>query len=366
MSSSFAEKEHSNRVVKGLVIAACIVLVVAGLRFTSYVLAPLFLAFMLTAVIAPLVRRLEGVGLPTWLAIVCVLVLAIALLIGFLVIVSVQLTDLSDKLPEYQALLTARLEGIQAVLERKPPTDEAIVMSASRNSSAVVQAVGAALSTLLSGIVVVVFFLFLLCLMLGSERSFERSLSRVVPPGNEFHRRFHEYIHQVQVQGRIRSASNLMSAVVLTVLFVVFRIDFAFLWGLLAFVLGYIPNIGLILACLPAVTLAFIQYGAGTALAVLVFAIIINASVDNIVIPRFIARTSQLPMVIVFLGFIFWGWMFGLLGAIISTQATLLIRTLLDALPETRGLTQLMTIEARSPDHRPHGLWDRIVRRPLV
>lgn len=328
----------------GLVVAACVVLVVAGLRFASYVVAPLFLAFMLAVVITPLVRRLERMGLPTWLAIVGVLLLAIGLLVGFLVVVSLQLAELGQKLPEYQTLLTGRLEQVGSVLERRPASDQAVAATASNSSEALIQTVAAALSSLLSGVVIVVFFLFLLCLMIASERPFSQTLQRVIPPGRDFHRRFGEYLRQVQVQGRIRSGSNLMSAVVLTGLFLAFRIDFALLWGLLAFVLGYIPNIGLILACLPAVILAFIQYGVGTALVVLGIAIVLNAAVDNIVIPRFISSTSELPMVIVFLSFIFWGWMFGLLGAIIATQATLLIRALLDGVPETRPLAQLMTI----------------------
>ena len=130
---------------------------------------------------------------------------------------------------------------------------------------------------------------------------------------------------------------------------------------MLALALGYIPNIGLILATLPAVMLAFIQYGLGTAIVVLGLAIILNAVADNLVIPRFVSRASELPMVIVFLSFIFWGWMFGLLGAIISTQATLLIRAVLDGVPETRGFAQLMTAEPKArlgaragPDARQH------------
>ena len=343
--------------VVGLVVAACVVLIVAGLRFASYVVAPLFLAFMLAVVITPLVRRLERMGSPNWLAIVGVLLLAIGLLVGFLVVVSLQLTELGQKLPEYQALLTTRLEEVGSVLERRPATDHAVVATASKSSAALIETVAAALASLLSSVVIVVFFLFLLCLMLASERPFSQTLRRVIPPGRDFHRRFGEYLQQIQIQGRIRSVSNLMTAAVLTGLFLVFRIDFALLWGLLAFVLGYIPNIGLILACLPAVILAFIQYGPGTALAVLGFAIVLNAAVDNVVTPRFISRSSELPMVIVFLGFIFWGWMFGLLGAMVSTQATLLIRAVLDGVPETRGLAQLMTIEPRtSPPHEePRG-----------
>src|SRR5215471_15068884 len=332
------------RAVVGLIVAACVVLVVAGLRFASYVVAPLFLAFMLAVVIAPMIRRLERVGFPTWLAITCVLVLAIGLLVGFLIVVSLQLAELAQKLPEYQAVLTTRLKAIGSVLERTSTSDQALARTASRSSEALIQTVIAALSSLLSGAVSVVFFLFLLCLMLASRRAFSRTLSRVVPPDRDFHRRFGEYLRQIQIH--IRSASNLMSAVVLTSIFAAFRIDFALLWGLLAFVLGYIPNIGLIVACLPAVALAFIQYGLGTALLVLGFAIVLNAAVDNIVIPRFISSRAELPIVIVFLSFIFWGWMFGLLGAIISTPATLMVRAVLDGLPETRGLAQLMTTES--------------------
>jgi predicted PurR-regulated permease PerM len=362
--SSTEQSDRGPGHLVGIVVAACVVLIVAGLRFASYVVAPLFLAFMLAVVITPVVRRLERAGLPTWLSILGVLVLAIGLLVGFLGVVSLQLSELGQKLPEYQALLTARLEQVGSTLERTPTSDQALVATASRSSEALIQTVAAALSSLLSGVVIVVFFLFLLCLMLASERPFSRTLRRVVPPGGEFHRRFADYLRQVQIQGRIRSASNLMSAAVLTALFVVFRIDFALLWGLLAFVLGYIPNIGLILACLPAVILAFIQYGVGTAFVVLGLVIVLNAAVDNIVIPRFISRTSELPMVIVFLSFVFWGWMFGLLGAIIATQATLLVRALLDGVPETRGIAQLMTIEPRPPGRSGRGLLGRRHRDP--
>jgi AI-2 transport protein TqsA len=347
------EGRRGPRIVVWLVAAASVVLVIAGLRFTGYLVAPLFLAFMLAVILAPLVRRLEGLGLPTWLAVIAVLLLAIGLLVGFLFAASVQLVEVSQKLPEYQALLAARLDQVGSMVERKPPSDPALAETASASSAALIQTVAAALSGLLAGIVIVVFFLFLLCLLLASEHTFERTLRRVVPVGSDFHRRLDEYVRRVQMQGRIRGVSNLLTAAVLTVLFLAFRIDFAVLWGSLALVLGFIPNIGLILACLPAVILAFIQFGFGTALAVVVLGIILNATVDNLVIPRFISRSAELPMVIVFLGFIFWGWMFGLLGAIISVPATILVRTLLDSTPETRGLAQLMTLEPRAPRTRP-------------
>src|SRR5690242_18970581 len=121
----------------------------AGLRYASYVVAPLFLAFMLTVVISPLVRRLERAGLPTWLSIVGVLVLAIALLGGFLLIVSILLAEFSQKLTEYQAVLTSRLEQTLSAVEPKPSNDQAVVETASRSSEALIQLVGSVLTSLL-------------------------------------------------------------------------------------------------------------------------------------------------------------------------------------------------------------------------
>ncbi len=77
------------------------------------------------------------------------------------------------------------------------------------------------------------------------------------------------YTKQIQKQYRIQTMSNLLSAVAITVELLLFRVDLALLWGFLAFVLGYIPNVGLIIAILPAVIIAFILYGVGTALVIL-------------------------------------------------------------------------------------------------
>jgi len=120
------------------------------------------------------------------------------------------------------------------------------------------------------------------------------------------------------------------------------------LWGFLAFILGFIPNVGLIIACLPAVVIAFILYGWGTALVILVIGIILNATMDNAVTPRIYGKGLNLPVLLVFTSFLFWSWVFGFVGALLAIPATLLVKALLQGRQETRFLVVLLSGKVES------------------
>ena len=122
----------------------------------------------------------------------------------------------------------------------------------------------------------------------------------------------------------------------------------------LAFFLGYIPMIGLLIACVPAIFLAFIQYGIGTALVVLVLIILLNAAMDNLVTPRFMGDRLNMPTVFIMIGFLFWGWVYGPLGALLAVPLTLLVRVLLESSQATRLHAGLMTsVDEEEPEATP-------------
>jgi AI-2 transport protein TqsA len=338
------------QVAVALVAVAAVVVILVGLRFTGPLLAPLFLAFMTAVVLMPVVTFLERRGLPTAAAVVGVLVIVLVCGGVFVFVAYVQLVALGEKLPEYGQLLTQRLD---AAFSGNTSVHQALTASATLSSKAMVAATAQLIATLLSSTVSIIFFVFILCLMLASAHSFARQVERVTAPESQLHDRLTDFCQQVQIQGSIRTLSNLLTAIALTVEFVVFRIDFAFLWGMLAFVLGYIPYVGLIIASVPAVILAFILHGTGLAVVVLLIAVILNAAMDNAVTPRFVSTRSQVPMIITVVSFFFWTWLIGPMGAIFAIPATLLVRTLLEWRPETQGLALLMTTEAGLADPAP-------------
>lgn len=324
---------------------AAVVVILLGVWFTAPLLSPLFLAFMTAVILMPVVRFLERHRLPTAAAVVGVLVMVVVCGGLFIFLVYVQLVALGEKLPEYGNLLTQRLDAAGAVFNGDANVHQAVAATATQSSKALLRAAAGAIAALLSSTVSLIFFVFILCLMLASAHSFVRQVKRLSAPESQLQARLTEFCRQIQIQGGIRTVSNALTAIALTVEFVIFQIDFAFLWGMLAFVLGYIPYIGLVIAAVPAIILAFILHGASLALLVLLTAVILNAVVDNAVTPRFVSTRSQVPMIITVVSFFFWTWLMGPLGAIFAIPATLLVRTLLDWRPETRSLAQMMTTE---------------------
>ncbi|HXZ05503.1 MAG TPA: AI-2E family transporter, partial [Ktedonobacteraceae bacterium] len=291
----------------------------------------------------PALWWLEKKGLPPWLALV-VMVLALG---GFIIIVifilTTSLEQLSLKMPEYAALLHQRIDALGAALgsfgiDLQETLNTMVVDTTGLAHSAIDVALG-----VLSNGVAIVFFLFLLFLMLVESRSIAAKFQTRLQTGNNLAIQLGNYTRQIQKQYRIQAMSNLLSAVALTAEFLLFRIDGAFLWGFLAFILGFIPNVGLIIACLPAVIIGFILHGIGTALVILVIGIILNATMDNAVTPRIYGKGLNLPVLLVFTSFLFWSWVFGFVGALLAIPATLFVKALLQGRQETRFLVMLLS-----------------------
>ena len=334
--------------IRPLLAAAAVVIVVFGLKYSSDVLAPIFLAATLAILFTPALWWLEKKGLPPWLALL-VMVLALG---GFIVlmifILTTSLEQLSLRLPEYADLLHQRIDALGAALgnigiDLQDSLNTMVVDTTAVAHSAIDVALG-----VLSNGVAIVFFLFLLFLMLVESRSIATKFHTRLQTGNNFVIQLGNYTRQIQKQYRIQAMSNLLSAAALTVEFLLFRIDGAFLWGFLAFILGFIPNVGLIIACLPAVAIAFILYGWGTALVILVIGIILNATMDNAVTPRIYGKGLNLPVLLVFVSFLFWSWVFGFVGALLAIPATLFVKALLQGRQETHFLVVLLSGKVES------------------
>ncbi len=107
-------------------------------------------------------------------------------------------------------------------------------------------------------------------------------------------------------------------------------LDFAVVWGLLAFLLNYIPSIGSIVAAIPAVLLGLIQGGLGYAILIAVGYVVTNIGIGNFVEPWLMGRTLGLSTLVVFLSLVFWGWMWGSIGMLLSVPLTMIIKILFE------------------------------------
>jgi predicted PurR-regulated permease PerM len=258
-------------------------------------------------------------------------------------VVYISLQQLVAKLPTYQAMLAERLAPLKDVLV--PPGVEVgrFVEGNFTSLSAELEALLGFLGGLASNIYYLFIYTFILFLLLAQSKTFAARFRQAHASESVFVRQFARYTKQIQTQYTTQTFSNFVSALAILAVLIVFGVDFAYLWAFLAFFLGYIPMIGLLIACVPAVFLAFIEFGLGTALVVLLLIILLNAAMDNFVTPRFMGDRLNMPTVFIMIGFLFWGWVYGPLGALLAVPLTLLVRVLLESSQATRLHAGLMT-----------------------
>ncbi len=140
----------------------------------------------------------------------------------------------------------------------------------------------------------------------------------------------------------IKTWTSLLTGVVITIGLAILGVDLALLWGVLAFLLNFVPNIGSIIAAVPAVLVSLLQYGLGTACVVVVLYVVVNMVVGNVLEPRWMGRGLDLSTLVVFASLVFWGWVLGPVGMVLSVPLTMTVKIALEDHPDTRWMGILL------------------------
>ena len=140
----------------------------------------------------------------------------------------------------------------------------------------------------------------------------------------------------------IRAEINLITGITIALLLFIGGIDYAILWGVLIFLLSYIPYIGLVIASVPPIMLALFKYGPLGALAVILIIVAVDALAENVLFPSLMGRGLQLSPAFLFLALLYWNFVFGLAGVLLSIPLTIVLKIILESFEETKWLARLM------------------------
>ncbi len=332
-----------------LLTLASATIVLGGLMGARGIFSGLFLALVLVLTLSPAQRWLVQKRLPRWLAFLLVFgsVLAGVLLLGLLIAVSV--SAVVDTLPQYKPQMQETQASIQKTLESlgfNQSTSESA--GKTLDPEAFIQNAHDLASWLVSGISGLVITLILFAFMLLDAFGFERRLGGIVSPG--LFTRLSDFSVSLRRFVVLTSTVNFLVALFNTLFLLRMGVEFAVLWGILSFFLGFIPNIGFVISLVPPAIFALLQFGWTSALTVIIVYIVINGAVSNIVQPKLMGTGLQLQPFAVMFSVIFWGFILGPIGAILSVPMTLLVRFVLESWPDTRGLAYLISTLGRTPD----------------
>ena len=336
-------------VVRFMVVAAAFVVVVAGMKAAEALLVPFLLSVFIALIFSPALHVLKSLGTPgpLALALIVLAVLALGALMG--AIVGASIRDFRGDLPEYQARLQAMSQVVLNWLAARGMAVDTQLWTQTVNPSVVMQMAGNTLASF--GNVMTNAFLILLTVVfiLAEEVGFADKLvqarggaaSRVAL--DEFARAVNRYLG-------IKTLLSALTGVLVTLMLWVLGVDYAVMWGLLAFLLNFVPTIGSILAAIPALLLALLQVSPAMVALIALGYVLINVGVGNVLEPRWMGKGLNLSPLVVFLSLVFWGWVLGPVGMLLSIPLTILVKIALERDDDTRWLgIMLGAVNTASP-----------------
>ncbi|NPA03442.1 MAG: AI-2E family transporter [Epsilonproteobacteria bacterium] len=314
-------------------IFASILVSIIALKYLSPVLIHLILSLFFTILIVPIFRFFEQKGLPPALSYLITLAGFIALMVGVIMIVQTSMQEFYSSLPFYQE----KLRDLFAKLNHSLMSHN-IDTSALRNIDmmGILKIFLSNFGEMLKGFIIVVIGV---SFLLFESKDFRKKLSAMVKEPHKFE----DFFDNVQTYFLIKTLTSLLTGVLIGTMLYLFDIPYAFLFGVLSFLLNYIPVIGSIVAAVPGVLMALLNYDPKTAIWVGLGYLVVNISVSNVIEPKVMGDGLDISAAVVFFSLVFWGWLFGIVGTFFAVPLTMTLKLALQSNPNTKHWAFLLS-----------------------
>lgn len=361
-------------------LSASLVLVVAGMRAMEPVALPLLLAIFLSILSAPLLGWLRRLRVPKVIAVAITVLANCAVVVVFLILIGTSVNAFMNAVPRYQAEIEEKADAILDWLETKgvdtselswlqtndpvqpSPTDPVGEALPATNSPAhgtppeqtgligiglLVNVVGSTLRGVASILSTTVLVFLIMIFMLFESGGLPRKLKLALGLEDTYLRGISA---EIQRYLGIKTLMSLLVGVLAGLWVWVLDVQYPLLWGLTAFICHYIPNLGALIAAVPPVLLSALEMGMAPAVLVALGYLVINTAVGNFLEPALMGRQFGISTLVVVLSLIFWGWVWGTVGMLLSVPLTMILKITLENTEDFRWLAQLMGVNPTIED----------------
>ena len=339
---------------------AALLIILLCVQGAKDIIAPVFLGLNLLIVVYPLQRWLAQ-HIQRHVAAAVALVVVLLLLATFVVLTVWSVTELIRELPQYNSQFTNLVNDVYGWLAGMG-ISSAMIQSGVQglNASNIMSFVSPVLSnvtgvlSMLATLIMGIFFFSM------DSASIIRRLTRVAEDRPHIAGALIDFAHGVRRYWVVTTIFGLIVALLDVVALSIIGVHLVWVWGVLAFITNYIPNIGFVIGLVPPALLALLDGGWMPALAVVISYSVLNFTVQSIIQPKFTGESVGVTPTISFLSLMFWVIILGWLGALIALPATLLLKALLvDADPSARWINAL--ISSKPKDSRPRSNADLLM-----
>jgi len=328
-----------------IVTVAGIIVAALGLRAFADIIAPGLLALILVIAVQPSRAKALALKAPAWLATLLTLIALYSIVAGFTLMIVLAgghfVTVLSDYKPYLQELVDDAGYALARTGIGSTPIESALSsIDISKWIGFATSLIGGA-AGLLSSATFIVILLFFVALDAGS---FVEKLRWVPASGSRMASAFVIFAKGTRDYSQVSTLFGLIIALIDVAALYALDIPDPWMWGMLAFLTNYIPNIGFIIGVIPPTLIALMEHGPGTALTVVIVYSVVNFVIQTLIQPRIVGNQVGLSGTVAFLSLVFWAMIFGGIGAVLAVPLTLLVRAIfIDVVPERAWISRLIS-----------------------
>jgi AI-2 transport protein TqsA len=336
----------SQSTIKILVIMASIVVILAGIKAATAIVVPFLLSVFIAMACSPIITWANQYRLPRAIAVVLVILIIVTFGLILAGLVSQSMNEFSLNIPRYREQLDGefawaigQLDTFNISVDKQQLLSYLDPGAAMNMATNLLSSLGGVLTDFLLILLIVVFMLF-------EAESVPKKIHIALDDPSMKIQQIDKFLVSVKNYLAIKTLVSLGTGIIIGLWLYFLGVDHFLLWAVLAFLLNYIPNIGSIIAAVPAVLLAFVQLGATAAGLTALGFVVSNMVMGNVIEPRYMGRGLGLSTLVVFLSLIFWGWLLGTVGMLLSVPLTMIVKIALESSPDTRWVALLLASDS--------------------
>ena len=333
---------------------AILVLIAVGfiLHILQSVFKPLFIALFLSYIFEPLLKFMCRIKIPKFVAIFLVLIITFVIFYLIGLIIYSNINAFSEEFPKYQekfndlylSIIRALKIPQEQVQQYYTQIDWGTLLQKLSLPSILSSSVGSFINFLANLFLILLFTVYI---MLGREH-LVANIGKAFPgEKSESIYRVMENINKgVQKYFFAKILISLGTGFCATIVLLIFGVDFAWIWGLLTFLLNFIPNIGSVVATFPPILVAIFQFGGFfPALWIGLLLILIQVIWGNILDPAIMGKSLNMSPLVIIVSLIFWGFIWGPIGMILAVPISSTIQIICSNIEPLKPISILIADE---------------------
>ena len=321
---------------------AAFIIIIAGVMFGESIVTPLLMAMFISIICTQPIIWLQKKKVPQGLSVAIVFIMILVVFFAFGELIAASLSSFSENEKVYEENLIETGNSIMQYLKEKG-IKLSFVQMRSKLDGSKIMGLTASMLRQLGGVMGNAFTIFFLALFLLMELDSISVKTKAIMKGSMVSISYLDAIGgSIRHYLSIKTLTSLLTGILVWIGLAIVGVDYAIIWGLIAFLLNYIPNIGSFIAAFPAVVFVLIQLGFHGFIWTSIIFLIVNILVGNAIEPKMMGKGLGLSTFIVFLSLIFWGFVLGTVGMFLSVPLTMVIKIMLEQNPKTQWIAIIL------------------------